>query len=90
MPIDTVEKNTTCISGVRSSNVQLKVNGEHKFLQMPETITKDWIINNPKYSHLFKGIGHFNCTPVTIELQGDAELVRKVPCKVPLALKDKI
>ena len=34
-------------------------------------------------------IGHFNCKPVTIELQSDAVLVRKAPHKVPLALKDK-
>ena len=58
-------------------------------MQMPETITKDWIINNPKYNHLFKGIGHFNCTPVSIELQGDVEPVRKAPHKVSLAFKDK-
>ena len=56
---------------------------------MPETITKDWIINNPKYSHLFQGIGHFNCKPVTIELEGDAKPVRKAPHKVQLALKEK-
>ena len=56
---------------------------------MSETITKDWIINIPKYSHQFQGIGHLNCKPLTIELQGDAEPIRKVPHKVPLALKDK-
>ena len=56
---------------------------------MSDTITKDWIINNPKYRHLFQGIGHLKCKPVTIELQSDATLVRKAPWKVPLALKDK-
>ena len=56
---------------------------------MPETITKDWLVHHPKYKHLFQGIGHFNCKPVSIELQSDAEPVRKAPCKVPLALKDK-
>ena len=55
----------------------------------PDTIMKNWITNNPKYRHLFKGIGHFNCTPVSIELQADAAPVRKAPQKVPLALKDK-
>ena len=54
----------------------------------PDTIMKNWIINNPKYRHLFKGIGCFNCTPVSIELQADAAPVRKAPQKVPLALKD--
>ena len=43
------------------------------FQYTPDTITKNWIINNPKYRHLFKGIGCFNCTPQ----------------KVPLALKGK-
>ena len=43
----------------------------------------------PQIQSLFKGIGHFNCTPVSIELQGHAEHVRKAPHKVPLALKDK-
>ena len=75
--------------GALSHTVPLKVNGKCNFMQMPETITKDWIINNPKYNHLFKGSGCFNCTPVSIELQGDAESVRKAPHKVPLALKDK-
>ena len=92
MPINAVDKNTTCIPDCTSalrSNVPLKVNGKRNFLQMPETITKDWIISNPKYSHLFQGIGHFNCKPVTIELQGDAEPVRKAPHKVPLTRKDK-
>ena len=26
---------------------------------VPEKITKEWIVNNPKYKHLFKGIGRF-------------------------------
>ena len=56
---------------------------------MPETIMKDWIINNPKYKQLFQGIGCFKCKPVTIEMQSDAEPVQKAPRKVPLALKDK-
>ena len=91
MPIDAIDKNT-CIPDstiALNGDVPLKVNGKHNFPQLPETITKDWIINNPKYSHLFQGIGHFNCKPVTIELQGDAEPVRKAPCKVPLVLKEK-
>ena len=91
MPTDAVDKNTTCIpasTSALSGNVPLKVNVRHNFPQMPEIITKDWIIKNPKYSHLFQDIGHFNCKPVTIELQGDAEPIRKAPHKVPLALKE--
>ena len=67
----------------------MKANGKHNFLHLPETITKDWLTNHPKYKHLFQGIGHFNCKPVTIELQSDAEPIRKAPWIVPLALKDK-
>ena len=96
MPIDSVDKNVTCVSGhtevdggAPSSDVPLRTNAECNFLQMPETITKDWITNHPKYKHLFQGIGHFKCKPVTIELQSDAEPVRKAPRKLPLALKDK-
>ena len=94
MSIDSVDKhehntNTACIAGVLSSDIPLKANGKHNFLQMPETITKDWITNHPKYRHLFHGIGHFKCKPIAIELLNDAEPVRKAPWKVPLALKDK-
>ena len=89
VPIDSVDKNATCIAGVLSGYDPVQTNGKHNFLQMPETITKDWIINHPKYSHLFQGIGHFKCKPVTIEIQSDAEPVRKAPRKVPLELKDK-
>ena len=35
---------------------------------IPSTITKQWIVNNPKYKHLFKGIGKFNVPPVSITL----------------------
>ena len=94
LPFDSVA--STCIPDSTKSNedalsctVPLKVNGKCNFTQMSETITKGWIINNPKYNNLFQGIDHFNCTPVSIELQGDAEPVRKAPHKVPLALKDK-
>ena len=68
MPIDLVDKNATCIpdstgldGGVLSGTVPLKANGKCNFPQMPETTTKDWILKNPKYRHLFQGIGHFNC-----------------------------
>ena len=31
---------------------------------IPEMISKDWMVNNPKYKHLFQGIGRFKCDPV--------------------------
>ena len=89
MPIDSVDKNVTCITGALNGNGPLKTNGDYNFPQILETITKDWIINNPTYKHLFQGIGHFKCKPVTIEMHSDAEPTCKAPRKVPLALKNK-
>ena len=56
---------------------------------VPSILTKDWIVSNPKYKHLFTGIGCFKCDPIKIEMKPDAEPVRKAPRRVPLALKDK-
>ena len=36
---------------------------------IPYTLTREWIINHEKYKHLFQGIGHFKCTPISIEMQ---------------------
>ena len=61
-----------------------------KILRMdaiPSTLTKDWIVNHPKYKHLFKGIGKFNMPPVSITLKDDAQPIQKPPRKVPLAMK---
>ena len=54
---------------------------------IPSTITKQWILKNPEYKHLFKGIGKFNVPPVSITLQDNAQPVQKPPHKVPLAMK---
>ena len=54
---------------------------------IPSTLTKDWIVNHPKYKHLFKGIGKFNVPPVSITLKDDAQPIQKPPRKVPLAMK---
>ena len=35
---------------------------------IPSVLTRDWIISNPKYKHLFTGIGHFKCDPVKIDM----------------------
>ena len=37
--------------------------------EVPEKLTKQWIINSPKYRHLFQGIGKFKINPVGITLQ---------------------
>ena len=54
---------------------------------VPEKFTKQWIINSPKYRHLFQGIGKFKINPVSVTLQKDATPVQKPPQKVPLAMQ---
>ena len=57
---------------------------------IPEKISKEWIVNNPKYKHLFQGIGRFKCDPVQIKIACYAIPVQKPPQRVPLALKDQL
>ena len=56
---------------------------------VPEKITKEWIVNNPKYKHLFKGIGRFQCKLAPIKLTHNVVPVQKPPRRVPLALKEQ-
>ena len=56
---------------------------------IPETLMREWIINHEKYRHLFQGIGHFKCNPISIEMQEGSTPVRKPARKVPLALHEK-
>ena len=56
---------------------------------IPNVLTKDWIVNHPKYKHPFSGIGRFKCAPVSVEMRPEAEPVLKAARRVPLALKDK-
>ena len=55
---------------------------------IPEKISKEWIVNNPKCKHLFHGIGRFKCDPVQIKITHNSIPVQKPPRRVPLALKD--
>ena len=61
----------------------------HDHGTIPNVLTKDWIVNHPKYKHLFSGIGRFECAPVSIEMKSDVEPIQKAARRVPLALKDK-
>ena len=63
------------------------ISDNHPHGTIPTTLTKDWIVDHPQYRHLFKGIGKFNVTPVSITLKDDAQPVQKPPRKVPLAMK---
>ena len=53
------------------------------------TLTKQTIINHPKYAHLFSGIGHFKCKPVYITMKQNSMPVQKPPRGVPIAMRDK-
>ena len=62
---------------------------QHDYGIIPNVLTKDWIVNHPKYRHLFSGIRKFKCAPVSIEMKPNAEPILKTAKRVPLALKDK-
>ena len=53
------------------------------------TLTKQAIINHPKYARLFSGIGHFKCKPVYITMTQNGTPVQKPPRRVLIAMKDK-
>ena len=46
------------------------------------TLTKQAIINHPKYAHLFSGIGCFKCRPVHITMKQNGTPVQKPPRRV--------
>ena len=56
---------------------------------IPETLTRECIINREKYKHLFQGIGHFKCSSISIEIQEGSTPIRKPARKVSLALCKK-
>ena len=53
------------------------------------TLTKQAIINHPKYTHFISGIGHFRCKLVHITMKQNGTPVQKAPRRVPIAMKDK-
>ena len=46
---------------------------------VPDTLTKEWVMRHPWYKHLFKGIGRFKCKPVHITLAKNTVAVQKPP-----------
>ena len=72
-----------------SPDKSLTCNKVSNVSDIPEMLKREWIINHPKYRHLFQGIGHFKCNPITIEMQEGSTPVRKPARKVPLALCEK-
>ena len=77
--IDAVWKTSKELSSDKISNVS----------DIPEMLMREWIINHKNYKHLFQGISHFKCTPVSIEMQEGSIPVQKPARKVPLALHKK-
>ena len=80
--IDSVNSNSS------SANHTSKVNSTPREFILG-TLTKQTIINHPKYAHLFSGIGHFKCKPVHFTMKQNSTPVQKPPRKVPIAMKDK-
>ena len=70
-----------------STNIDI-VNSAAKEFTMG-TLTKQNIINHPKYAHLFSGIGLFKCRPVHIMMRQGSMPIQKLPRWVPIAMKDK-
>ena len=88
-PISSPELNIDAI-GKTSKNLSCdKVAKVSNVLDVPEMLTREWIVNHEKYKHLFQGIGHFKCQPVSIEIQEGSTPIRKPARKVPLALREK-
>ena len=83
--IDAVQKTSTDLSPDES----LSCDKVSNVSDIPETLTKEWIINHEKYKHLFQGIGHFKCQPISTEMQEGSTLIRKPARKVPLILHKK-
>ena len=83
--IDAVQKTSKDLSPDKS----LSHDKVSNVSDIPETLMREWIINHEKYKHLFQGIGHFKCNPVSIEMQEGSTPIRKPARKVPLALHEK-
>ena len=77
--IDAIQKTSKDLSCDKVSNVS----------DIPEMLTREWIINHKKYKHLFSGIGHFKCFPDSIEMQEGSTPIRKPGKNVPVALHKK-
>ena len=52
----------------------------------PPNLTKESIVNHPKYAHLFRGIGRFKCNPMHITTKQNGVPIQKPPKKVLVAM----
>ena len=74
-PIPTSIDTVTCDSVVQTIDIK-----------RPLTLTD--IIDNPKYKHLFQGVGKFKIKPVEITLKEGVIPYQSPPRRVPVALQD--
>ena len=85
-PISSPELNIDVV-GKTSRNLShdkvAKVSDVFNVSDIPETLTREWIVNHEKYKHLFQGIGCFKCQPISIEMQEGSTPIRKPARKVP-------
>ena len=89
--IDAVQKTSRELSPDKSLSHDkvAKVSNVSNVSDIPEMLMREWIVNHEKYKHLFQGIGHFKCNPISIEMQEGSTPIRKPARKVPLALCKK-
>ena len=83
--IDAIRKTSKNLSDDKVA----KVSNVSNVSDIPEMMMREWIVNHEKYKHLFQGIGHFKCQPISIEMQEGSTPIRKPARKVPLALCEK-
>ena len=71
--IDAIQKTSKELSHDKVS----KVSNVSNVSDIPEMLTREWIVKYEKYKHLFQGIGHFKCNPISIEMQEGSTLITK-------------
>ena len=72
-PISSPELNVDVIrktSRNLSHDKVAKVSNVSNVSDIPETLTREWIVNHEKYKHLFQGIGHFKCQTIHRDARG--------------------
>ena len=70
--IDAMWKTSKDLSPDKSLSHDKVFNGS----DIPEMLTREWIINHEKFKHLFQSIGCFKCNPISIEMQEGSTPVR--------------
>ena len=88
-PISLPELNVDVVGKTSGNLSHDKVAKVSNVSDIPETLMREWIVNHEKYKHLFQGISHFKCQPISIEMQEGSTPIRKPARKVPLALHKK-